>query len=294
MNEIRSAGLLTNYNISEKAAAAVAVAEKLLKYGCAVLIPATAKEKLGRMRKMRREFRYLPLDDIYVEADILIVLGGDGSILETARHAAVNNKPILGINLGRLGYMAELEMDEIRLLERLFEGIYRIDKRSMLEVSVLDLEGQKKLTSFALNDAVVSKGSIARVIDLELWEGGSLVSPYRADGLIVATPTGSTAYSMSAGGPITDPRLKCICVTPICPHSLSARPLIFPDSAVLDVRNITDRERNLFLTIDGRINYELLRGERVRVTKSDKITRLITLKERGFYHVLRQKMSNEK
>ncbi|MGI6167302.1 MAG: NAD(+)/NADH kinase [Eubacteriales bacterium] len=294
MNEIRSAGLLTNYNIREKAAAAVAVAEKLLKFGCEVLIPSAAKERLGRMRKMRREFRYLPLDDIYVKADILIVLGGDGSILETARHAAVNNKPILGINLGRLGYMAELEVDEIRLLERLFEGNYRIDERSMLEVSVLDLEGQKKLTSFALNDAVVSKGSIARVIDLELWEGGSLVTLYRADGVIIATPTGSTAYSMSAGGPITDPRLKCICVTPICPHSLSVRPLIFPDSAVLDVRNITDRERNLFLTIDGRINYELPRGERVRVTKSDKITRLITLKERGFYHVLRQKMSNEK
>ena len=294
MNEIKIAGLITNYNISEKAAAAATVADKLLKYGCGVQMYAAARSKLGHMRRSRRQFRYLPLEDIYVGADILIVLGGDGSLLEAARRAAENNKPILGINLGRLGYMAELEMDEIRLLGRLFEGNYRISERSMLEVSILDLKGQKKLTSFALNDAVITKGTIARIIDLELSEGGMLVTQYRADGLIIATPTGSTAYSMSAGGPITDPRIKCICVTPICPHSLMARPLIFPDSAVIEVKNISDREKNLFLTIDGRMNYELFRGERVRVTKSDKITRLITLKERGFYNVLRQKMSEEK
>lgn len=291
MREIKSAAIITNYNINEKASGGVAVADRLLKLGCEVLIPAAARERLVRSRRSRREFVYLQPDDLYARADMLVVLGGDGTILEASRRAAINKTPILGVNLGRLGYMAELEFDELRLLPRIFEGDYGIDERSMLSVTMLDAAGQKKITSFALNDAVISNGSIARIVDLELSEGGAQVTTYRADGLIIATPTGSTAYSMSAGGAVVDPRLNCFCVTPICPHSLTARPLIFPDSTTLEVRNICERERNLFLTIDGRINYELYRGESVRVTKSDKTIRLITLKDRGFYNVLRQKMT---
>lgn len=291
MKEIRSAAITTNFNINDKAAAAVTVADRLIKLGCEVILPVTAKERLSRSRRSRREFIYLPVDEVCQRADVLVVLGGDGTILEASRRAAINKTPILGINLGRLGYMAELELDEIRLLSRLVEGNYEIDERSMLSVAMLDVNGQKKVSSFALNDAVISNGTVARIVDLELSEGGTQVTTYRADGLIIATPTGSTAYSMAAGGPITDPHLACFCVTAICPHSLTARPLIFPDSATLDVKNICERERNLFLTIDGRINYELFRGETVRITKSDKITRLITLKDRGFYNVLRQKMT---
>lgn len=291
MVAIKKVAIITNFNITEKAAAAAVVAERFIRLGCEILIFSSAKERLSRMRRIRREFVFLPLEEVYSCADILVVLGGDGTILEAARRAAVNKTPILGINLGRLGYMAELEMDEIRLLPRLFEGKYGIDERSMLSVTMIDVNGQKKLSSFALNDAVISNGSVARIVDLELSEGGEQVTTYRADGLIVATPTGSTAYSMSAGGPITDPRLKCICVTPICPHSLTAKPLVFPDTAVLEVKNICEREKNLFLTVDGRTNYELYRGETVRITKSDKTTKLITLKERGFYNILRQKMT---
>ncbi len=292
MDNIKNIAIITNYNIAEKALSAITVAERLIKFGCEVLIPSTAKERLNRMRRLRREFNFLSIDEIYAGADILIVLGGDGSILEAARRAAINGTPILGINLGRLGYMAELEMDELRLLSGLFEGKFEIVQRSMLSVTMLDTHGQPKLSSFALNDAVVSGGSVARMIDVELRAGGELVSTYRADGLIVATPTGSTAYSMSAGGAICDPALNCFCVTPICPHSLAARPLIFPDSAKLEVRNICNREKNLFLTIDGRTNYELFRGETVCVTKSDKTTGLIKLRERSFYSTLREKMAN--
>ena len=291
MKEIKSVAIITNYNIHDKASGAVAVADRILRLGGEVLIPASARERLIRSRRSRREFIYLQPDDLYARADMLVVLGGDGTILEAARRAAVNKTPILGVNLGRLGYMAELEFDELRLLSRVFEGDYEIDERSMLAVTMLDVSGQKKISTFALNDAVVTNGSLARIVDLELLEGGTQVTTYRADGLIIATPTGSTAYSMAAGGAIVDPHLGCFCVTPICPHSLTARPLVFPDSATLDVKNICDRERNLFVTIDGRINYELYRGETVRVTKSDKTTRLITLKDRGFYNILRQKMT---
>ena len=132
--------------------------------------------------------------------------------------------------------MTELEMSELSLLSQLIEGNYQIDERSMLSVSVLSERGVRN-ESFALNDAVISNGSISRVVDLELYEGGELVSSYRSDGIIVATPTGSTAYSMSAGGPIADPKLACLCVTPVCPHSLSARTLLFRDDAVIDCCN---------------------------------------------------------
>lgn len=292
MEKINKVAIITNYNITEKALAAATVADKFIKFGCEVLIFVSAKERLSRLRRLRPEFVFASVDEVYAGADILVILGGDGTILEGARRAALTGTPILGINLGRLGFMAELEMDEIGLLSRLFDGNYSIDERAMLGVEMIDTKGQRKLASFALNDAVVTGGSVARIVDLELLEGGEQVTTYRADGLIVATPTGSTAYSMSAGGAICDPSLACFCVTPICPHSLTARPLIFPDSATLEIRNICEREKNLFLTIDGRTNYELMRGETVRITKSARKTKLITLRERGFYNVLRQKMTN--
>lgn len=292
MKEIKKVALITNFNINDKANAAVLVAERFVKFGCEILVNAVAKEKLCRTRRSRKEFTYLPMDEIYNIADILVVLGGDGTMLEAARRAAISNTPILGINLGRLGFMTELEIDEIRLIDKIFEGKYDIDERSMLAVNMYDAKGNKKLSSFALNDAVISSGAVARLVDLELFEGGIHINKYRGDGLIIATPTGSTAYSMSAGGSIVDPRLKCFCVTPICPHSLTARPLIFPDSASIEVKNICERERNLFLTIDGRTNYDLFRGEKVCITKSEKTTRLIKVKERGFYNIIHQKMTN--
>lgn len=283
--------LITNFNISEKAHAAVAVADRLLREGCEVLIAAFNREKLMRIHACRNEFCFLPLESVYTEADILIVLGGDGTILEVARRAAHRGTPILGINLGRLGYMAELEPSELDALGRLVTGDYEIEERSMLRVE-LRSGGELRAFCYALNDAVISNGSVARIIDLELSENGVPVTNYRADGLIVATPTGSTAYSMSAGGAIVDPHVPCFCVTPICPHSFIARPMIFSDSSVLEVRNICVREKMLYLTVDGRINFELYRNQTVRITKSDLSTKLIRLKGCGFYSKLRQKMND--
>ena len=283
--------LITNFNITEKANAAMAVANRLLREDCEILIAAFNREKLMRMHKSRDEFRYLPLESVYAEANILIVLGGDGTILEAARRAAVRGTPILGINLGRLGYMAELEPSELDLLGKLFTGEYELEERSMLRVE-LYAGGELRSFCYALNDAVISNGSVSRMIELELSEGGSPVTTYRADGLIIATPTGSTAYSMSAGGALVDPRVPCVCVTPICPHSFIARPMIFSDDAVLEVRNICAREKMLYLTVDGRMNFELYRNQVVRVTKANIKTKLIRLKSYGFYRKLRQKMNS--
>lgn len=292
MDKIKSVALITNFNIPDKINAAITVAGRFSDAGYEVLFCNQAREKLAHRIKLKNGFTFLPLERMYERADAYVVLGGDGSILEASRRAAMNDVPILGINLGRLGYMAEIELDEMAILDEFFRGNYSIKERSMLSVDIINTNGDKRFSSFALNDAVITNGSVARLVDLELYEGGDFVVSYRADGLIFATPTGSTAYSMSAGGAIVDPGLSCFCVTPICPHSLSSRPLIFPDTAILDAKNVCDREKKLFLTVDGRTNYELFHGETVRITKSEKTTKFISLRERGFYNILRHKLNN--
>lgn len=283
--------LITNFNIPEKAGAAIKVADRLMEEDCQILIASYNREKLARIHKDREEFCYLPLESLYTEANILIVLGGDGTILEAARRAAQKGTPILGINMGRLGYMAELEMSELSQLHRLFTGEYELEKRSMLRVELRAPNGELRSFCYALNDAVISNGSVSRIIDLELSESGTPVTTYRADGLIIATPTGSTAYSMSAGGAIVDPHVECFCVTPICPHSFIARPLIFSDKSTLEIRNVCVREKMLYLTVDGKMNFELYRNQVVKITKSSMETNLIRLKPCGFYKKLRQKMN---
>ena len=288
---ISKIGLVTNFNIKEKSEAAARVVAFLEKYSCDVYASELMKEKVERNTSLSGKVIFVPNSTLYRDMDVIIVLGGDGSILSAARYCLSSGIPILGINLGHLGYMAEMEADELEMLDRLFTGSYSIDEREMLDVSVFRKGKQLVNRASALNDAVISNGSIARMIDLELSEGDIPVTAYRADGLIFSTPTGSTAYSMSAGGPVIDPKMKCICVTPICSHSLAARPIVFADDSVLCVKNICEREKNLFLTLDGKVNFEIYRGDTVRIRRSNSVTRLIRLKERGFYNTLHSKMN---
>ena len=287
---IKKIGLVTNFNIREKSEAAARVCEFLLKYPSEIYASELMADKIKRSGCFPSELKFIPNSALYREMDVIIVLGGDGSILSAARYCLSSGIPILGINLGRLGYMAEMEADEIDMLSKLFEGDYRIEERSMLDVSVYRKGKQLVNRASALNDAVISNGSIARMVDLELSEGETVVTSYRADGLIFSTPTGSTAYSMSAGGPVIDPKMKCICVTPICSHNLAARPIIFSDDAVLSVLNICDREKSLYLTLDGKVNFEIYRGDSVKIRRSESVAKLIKLKERGFYNTLHSKM----
>lgn len=289
---MKKIALVTNFNIPDKANSALTVANYLIKLGCKILVSQYSKERVLSMKKYRGDIYFLPVEKLYDEAEVVIALGGDGTIMDCAKRIAARGKPVLGINLGHLGYMAELEMSELESLSRLVDGDFEIDERAMINVEVYNSKGVKKMGASALNDAVISNGSVARIIDLELYEGGTPITAYRADGLIVSTPTGSTAYSMSAGGAIADPRVKCLCVTPICPHSLVARPLIFPENAEIEVKNICVREKSLYLTIDGRSNFELYREDVVKITKSETCAKLIRMKERSFYDRLRQKMRN--
>ena len=265
------------------------VAERLATGAEEILIPLSYKDRILRNKSHRKEFSYLPVETVYAEAELVVVLGGDGAMLDAARKTAPLGTPILGINMGRVGYMSELEMDELSLLDRVFEGKTRVDERTMLQATVQGTGGQNRFSAYALNEAAITGGAAARIVDLQLSDGAELIYTYRADGLLVATPTGSTAYSLSAGGPIVDPKLACFCVTPICPHSLSARPLVFPDTADLRIKNICNREKVLHLTLDGRTTFDLYYGDTVRITRSDRTVRLLRIKDESFYAKIRMK-----
>lgn len=289
MSDIKKISIVTNYNIQEKLTAAITVADKLSQFVEKVYIPLQYKDRIMRAHMHRKFFVYIPIEEVYESSDLVIGIGGDGVMLEAARRATPASIPILGINMGRVGYMTELEMTELDLLEKIFEGDYYLDERAMLRVEIRSNNGSSKFTAYALNEAVVANGSTARIIDLQLSDNGRLVSEYRADGLVIATPTGSTAYSLSAGGPIIDPKLSCFCVTPICPHSLIARPLIFPDSAVLEVKNICVREKVLHLTVDGRATFDLYFGDTAIITRSALQAKLLRIKNDDFYSKIRMK-----
>lgn len=225
------------------------------------------------------------------DADVYVVIGGDGTMLRAAREAAEYGIPIIGVNVGHLGYMTEIETDELELLNRLFEGEYTIDERMMLEVRVLRGKDTIDGPCYALNDAVISKGSILRVVDIELLCGGRRVGHYRADGLICATPTGSTAYSLSAGGPVVDPSLECICVTVVSPHSLRVRPMLFSPDVTLEIQCGQSNGGESYLTVDGDRSFRVEEEDTIRVTRSMKTTKLIRLKKYGFFDILANKMS---
>lgn len=218
-------------------------------------------------------------------ADLYIVLGGDGSIMRVSHAASRFGVPILGINLGRVGYMAELEASEFNLIEHYFSGNYRIEERMMLDVTATD-----EKQHLALNDMVLSNGTVSKMITFDLFNNSDLVRRYNADGIIIATPTGSTAYSMAAGGSIIDPGLNCIAATPVCPHSLSAKSMIFSGDAKLEIKNETDRDIPVFITVDGGDNLEVKYGESVKVCRSDITTKLIRIKNESFYRTLANKM----
>ncbi len=279
---MKTIALITNYNITEKALLADKAAERLALRGVNILVPDNYKEKIFRARLHRSEYTYLAADEIYKNAELVIVIGGDGSMLDAARRASEFDVPVLGINMGRLGYMTELEADELDLLDKVFSGDFYLDERAMLSVKIVGSRGQTRFSANALNEAVVANGVTARMVDIELYDGEELVSSYRADGLVIATPTGSTAYSLSAGGPVVDPRLSCFCVTPVCPHSLLSRPMIFPDESSLTVKNICAREKVLHLTLDGRLTANMYYGDRAVITKSETKAKLLRVKGNSF------------
>lgn len=232
-------------------------------------------------------------DALCEAADMVLTVGGDGTIIHAAFHASFFNKPLLGINTGRLGFAAELEPDELDMLCRLSSGDYTIEKRMMLKIRH---SGEKGIIEFrAMNDAVISRGSLSRLIDIEvsLAEDKGYICSYRADGLIISTPTGSSAYSLAAGGPVVEPTMKCILMTPVCSHSLFARPVVFSHHSELAVTTFCDDDTEVFLTIDGARTVTVKPTDKIIISTADTETEFIKLKDRTFYKVLNDKFTEK-
>ncbi len=233
-----------------------------------------------------------PEAEIFTAADIIITIGGDGTIIRYAKLAAQAGKPVLGINAGRLGYLANLEQNELNLISRLKTGEYSTENRMMLSVTLYE-NGKKINEYFALNDAVITSGFISRIIDISATIENDTIN-YRADGLIFSTPTGSTAYSMSAGGPIIDPVCENICVTPICSHSLSAKPILLGAQNILKVKSFSKKKTDIYLTVDGRKVSQLKPYHEVIIKKAENSVKLIRLNDRSFYKTLSCKFKDSR
>ncbi len=219
--------------------------------------------------------------------DIMIAIGGDGTILRHSDFAAEFRKPLLGINTGRLGFMASMESDELDSLSKLISGDFRIEERMMIQAEIIGSDGNSELFT-ALNDVVIVR-PFSGIADFDICVNGRTVSQIRADGVVFSTPTGSTAYGISAGGPILEPCLDCIEFTPICPHSLSSRTILFSSEHRLEVIH-TSYEGDVYFTVDGKPGRNIGLSDRVMISKSDKTLRLIDIKGFSFYDAVNNKL----
>ena len=277
----RTVGLVVKRQRAEAAALARTIAERLRARAVEVLV----EEALPGVPGLRVVSKQGLVDD----ADLIVTLGGDGTLLSTARLVGARDVRVLGINLGGLGFLTEFSTDEaLTALDRAFAGELLVDRRSMLAVRVLR-GGTVIAATQVLNDAVINKSALARIIDLHTSVDGEYLCVYKADGLIVATPTGSTAYSLSAGGPVVSPAVAVMVLAPICPHTLTQRPLVISDSAVVRVE-LYSAGQDVVLTLDGQEGVPLADGDAVEIAKAPHVVALLRTGARGFLTVLREKL----
>lgn len=251
--------------------------------GCTVLIEEETAGIVGMARLG------VPQKQLTGQVDWVIVLGGDGTLLSCARQFATTGTPIIGINMGRLGFLTEIDVPDMWLgLEKILTGHYYIEERMMLEAQVFR-KGKAVEQAAGLNDAVITKGAFARLILLEVFINDQYLNTYPADGLIIASPTGSTAYSLSAGGPLVTPNLELMLLTPICPHTLWSRPMVIAPDSTVKV-SVLSQLGGVMLTMDGQHGFWLEQRDQVIIKRAPYNTRLLRLRDRGFFAVLREKL----
>lgn len=236
-----------------------------------------------------KPFSFVNQKELISYCDIALAVGGDGTTLNVAKEASFSGKATLGINAGRLGFMSGLEKNELELLKCLVTGDYSVEERMMLKADIFE-EGRISDTYHCLNDAVISRGDLARLIDINVTNEGRIVTKTRADGMIVSTPTGSTAYSMAAGGPVLSPDNTCFVVTPICPHSLINRSIVFSSDKILTLSVDNDKNNKSFLSIDGEQSIPIKSDSDIVISKSQYTAKLIKIKPDNFYEILNKKI----
>lgn len=244
--------------------------------------------EVDRSFDLPRDLRFFRLDRELPNADLIICFGGDGTILHMAKAATRRGIPILGVNIGTMGFMAELESSELDKLKKLATGEYTIDNRMMLDVTI-QRDRDILFHDICLNDVAVTKGAIARIVHLTVKCDGVQAMECGGDGVIIATPTGSTAYSLSAGGPIVEPEARNILITPVCAHDVGSRCIVASDRRVVTVEMIHNARRNAYLSVDGGKAVRLNMGDIATIRKSNLETKLIRLKDRSFYDVVNAK-----
>ncbi|HQK99869.1 MAG TPA: NAD(+)/NADH kinase [Smithellaceae bacterium] len=280
--KIKKVGIIANVEKERIAPFTASFQQWLEKRGVRVFL----EEEIAVRMKQKAGFRR---DDATLSLDLIAVLGGDGTLLRAARFVARHNLPIVGINMGTFGYLTEINRSETyAAFDLILAGDFVTEKRMMLDVSVR--RGGKRIGSgTVLNDVVINRGNLSRIVELETSVGGQHLTTYKADGLIISTPTGSTAYSLSAGGPIVFPGKELMIINPICPHTLTNRPIIFPESAVVNIV-LRSGGGGATITLDGQESYRIERADVMEVKKSKQATKLVLSPHRSYGEILRSKL----
>jgi len=264
------------------------IAQELIEWLAGRGITACVEEHLSKQLRRPSAAKSAESAEIARDADLVVVLGGDGTLIAAARLVGEREVPILGVNLGSLGFLTEITLDELYpSVERCLAGAFEVSERMMLLASV-ERDGEVVELHRVLNDVVINKGALARIIDMETSVNGQYLTTFKADGLIISTPTGSTGYSLSAGGPIIHPSLACISLTPICPHTLTNRPLVMAGDARITIRLPMDE--TVFLTLDGQVGVKLVCADVVRIRQAEHATRLVQSRSKDYFEVLRTKL----
>lgn len=281
MHQIATVGIISKAKISEATDIVCGLLEWLEERG----IRYRCDEQTAEYAELSE---FYPREEVPESSDLVIVLGGDGTLLSAARIVAGRDIPLFAVNLGRLGFLTSISADELYPeLERVLRGQQQITRRSMVGCDLV--RGGQVIGSYsALNDVVITKSMLARMIDLDTHVDDHFVAAYKADGLIVSTPTGSTAYSLSAGGPVIFPSVAAFCITPICPHMLTNRPVIVPDTSVIQI--LSQGDEGTYLTIDGQVGEPMSKGDRIVCRASSKTINLIRPPKLLFFDVLREKL----
>jgi NAD+ kinase len=281
---MRTIGLAAKSIAPEAVAYAHKIGGELRQRGLAVIYDEdTARELTGSHDSA-------PKPELGRKVDLLITFGGDGTLLSVARHAP-DHVPIIGVNMGTLGFLTEIRVEEFpAVLEQVLAGQYHVEPRVTFTVSVSGPNRDPSHTYRVLNDCAINKSAVARIIEIHVSVAGLFVSTFRGDGLIVATPTGSTAYNLSAGGPIIYPTMNAVVLTPICPHMLTNRPLVLPDELDIEIRLSTPDARDIFLSLDGQEGIEITDSDRISVRKSEERVLLVQSPDKNYFDVLRNKL----
>jgi len=280
---LKKVGIYAKTNHPDAEQIAVDICNRFKSEQIEVLLEDSLAEQIGQVNGYAGE-------EIPGQVDLIIVLGGDGTLISVARLIGDRNVPIVGVNLGRLGFLTEVTRDELpEMLERLISGNYQVSDRMMLDATIH--RNDRVVGKFTvLNDIVINKGALARIIDMETSVDGRHLTSYKADGLIVSTPTGSTGYNLAAGGPIIYPDINSLLITPICPHMLTNRPIMVWSRSVIEIK-VNFEDDVVFFTGDGQVGRKLLPGDRVEVRRSEQRTHLVSSPSKDYFEILRTKLN---